>query len=76
MKTCDICGKGSIPGCSIVRRGLAKRKGGIGLHTTRVNKRKFLPNLHKVRVFENGRVVRKTLCTSCIKSGNIQKRAA
>jgi large subunit ribosomal protein L28 len=30
-------------------------------------KRKFRPNLQKVRVMENGRLVQKTLCAKCIK---------
>lgn len=29
--------------------------------------RTFKPNLQKVRVMENGRLVQKTLCTKCIK---------
>jgi large subunit ribosomal protein L28 len=30
-------------------------------------KRKFRPNLQKVSVMENGRLVQKTLCAKCIK---------
>lgn len=30
-------------------------------------RRKFKPNLQKVKVLEDGRLVRKTLCTKCIK---------
>lgn len=30
-------------------------------------KRKFKPNLQRVRVMEQGRLVRRTLCTKCIK---------
>ena len=30
--------------------------------------RKFKPNLQKVSVFENGRKVRKTLCTRCLRT--------
>lgn len=72
-KKCEICNKGIITGNSIARRGLAKKKGGIGLHTTGVNKRRFLPNLQKIRVLENGRVIRKRVCTACLKSGKIVK---
>lgn len=72
-KICEICGKGAMTGNRIIRRGLAKKKGGIGLHVTAVTKRRFLPNLHKLRVRENGRVVRKVVCASCIKSGAIVK---
>lgn len=72
-RACDICGKGMLRGNSIARRGLAKRKGGIGLHTTGVTKRRFLPNLHRIRVRENGGVVRKTVCATCIKMGRVAK---
>ena len=33
----------------------------------KASKRKFRPNLQRVRVIEGGRLVRKTLCTKCIK---------
>jgi len=72
-RICHICGKGTQAGRSIVRRGMPKKKGGIGLHTTGVNNRRFLPNLQKVRVVENGGVARRTVCAACIKSGKITK---
>ena len=72
-RVCEICGKGVRSGRSIVRRGMAKKKGGIGLHTTGVNKRRFLPNLQRIRVEENGGVVRRRVCTACIKAGKVKK---
>lgn len=72
-RVCEICGKGPRAGRSIVRHGMAKKKGGIGLHITGVNKRRYLPNLHRVRTLENGGVVRKKVCAACIKSGKIVK---
>lgn len=72
-RVCEVCGKGVRTGSSIIRHGLEKRKGGIGLHTTAVTKRRFKPNLQKVRVVENGSHTRKTVCTSCMRSGKIQK---
>ena len=73
-KVCDICGKGPRTGNSIVHKGLAKKKGGIGLHITGVTKRRFLPNLQRVRVREStGGVVRKKVCTACIRHGKVQK---
>jgi large subunit ribosomal protein L28 len=72
-KVCEICSKGLLYGNSIVRHGLPKKKGGIGLHTTGINRRRFLPNLHKVRVSENGGTVRRTVCATCIKSGRVKK---
>ena len=72
-RVCDICGKGALTGNRIVRHGLAKKKGGIGMHTTGVTRRRFLPNLQRVRVMEGGGIRRKTVCAECIKSGRITK---
>ena len=72
-RVCEICSKGPRAGRSVVRHGLKKVKGGIGLHTTGISKRRFLPNLQRVRVMENGGVVRKTVCTACIRAGKITK---
>lgn len=72
-KVCEICGKGPSAGRSIVHHGMAKKKGGIGLHTTGVNKRRFLPNLHRIRVRENGGVRRRVVCAACITAGKIAK---
>ena len=51
---CEICGKGPVRGARIVRHGLSKKKGGIGLHTTAVTKRTFKPNLQTVRAAVSG----------------------
>lgn len=73
-KICAICGKVPQTGNHIVRHGLAKYKGGIGLHTTGISKRRFLPNLHTVRVSDGkGNTCRKTVCARCIKSGKVTK---
>ena len=72
-RVCDVCGKKPMSGNSIVRRGLPKYKGGIGLHTTGVNKRRFMPNLQRVRVKENGATIRRVVCTACIKHGKVVK---
>lgn len=72
-RECDICGKAGTTGNTIVRHGMAKKKGGIGLHTTGISRRRFVPNIQRVRVVENGGVVRKAVCTRCIKSNRIVK---
>lgn len=72
-KVCEICGKGPSTGSSITRKGLMKKKGGIGLHITGVTKRRFLPNIQRVRVKESGRTLHRRVCASCIKSGRIVK---
>ena len=70
-KRCANCGKKTISGNSIARRGLPKKKGGIGLKTTGVTKRKFAPNLQSKRVLSNGIVKKVRVCTKCIKSDNL-----
>ena len=72
-KVCEICGKGPRTGNRIIRRGLAKKKGGIGLHTTGVTRRRFLPNLQRVKARVNGGTTTLRVCTKCLKSGKIVK---
>jgi large subunit ribosomal protein L28 len=60
---------------SIARRGLPKKKGGVGLKTTGHTKRTFKANIQKVRVLlPNGTVRRMKLATSVIKKGEITVR--
>jgi large subunit ribosomal protein L28 len=40
-----------VRGNKIHRRGLAKKKGGIGMHVTAVTKRYFYPNILTKRIF-------------------------
>ena len=71
---CEICGKKKIYGARIIRRGLAKKQGGIGMHVVKVSPRTFEPNIQSIRVKEaNGTVVRKKVCTACIRGGKATK---
>lgn len=72
-RVCEICGKGPMTGNRIVRHGLEKAKGGIGLHTTGITRRRFLPNLRSVRVKDGSNSRRMTICAACLKSANIVK---
>ena len=73
-RVCEVCGKGPRTGNTIVRHGLAKAKGGIGLHTTGITKRRFMPNLQNVSAkASNGSVSRMKVCASCIKQGKVVK---
>ncbi len=72
-KVCEICGKHKAFGGHITRRGLAKKKGGIGLHVVKNTKRTFSPNLQIIRALVNGSVVRMKVCTSCIRSNKVAK---
>jgi large subunit ribosomal protein L28 len=72
-RVCEICEKRTTVGGSIARRGLPKRKGGVGLKTTGHTKRRYFPNLQKIQV-QDGKVVRRmTVCTRCIKSNRVTK---
>lgn len=77
MRICSICDKKPIVGNSIARRGLPKKTGGIGLKTTGITRRRFYPNLQKVKVkFPNGTVRRVNVCASCLQSGKVTKAPA
>jgi large subunit ribosomal protein L28 len=70
---CAVCGKTPVLGNNVVQRGKAKYLGGNGRQTTGITRRKFKPNLQKIRVQDGGSTVTKRVCTQCIRSGNIQK---
>lgn len=74
MQRCAICNKGPITGNSIARRGLAKKKGGVGKKITGVTRRRFLPNLQRVKAeISKGNVRRIWVCTGCIQAGRVRK---
>jgi len=50
-RKCDITGAKPKRGSTIHRRGLAKKKGGIGMHVTAVTPRWHSPNLKTKRVW-------------------------
>lgn len=74
-KKCFYCGKSATVGNSIRRKGLAKKKGGVGKKTTGISKRKFKPNLQRVKADVKGQVRRIWVCTKCIKKGKVKKPA-
>jgi len=58
---CDICGKKPMVGNNVS-------------HATNRTKRRFLPNLQNIRVkLQSGSVKKMKVCTSCIRSGKIEK---
>ena len=62
--------KGSI----IWRSGKAKKAGGIGTHVTAITKRRFLPNLQRVKaVLPSGEVRYVRVSASAIKKGLLVK---
>jgi large subunit ribosomal protein L28 len=50
-RICDITGSKAMRGSVIHRRGLAKKKGGVGRHVTKMVPRTFAPNLRYQRIW-------------------------
>ena len=69
-RICSIRGSVVRSGGRIHRSGLAKKKGGIGRHVTKVVKRKVSPNLQDKRIWvpEFGHYVRLRLSCKAIKT--------
>lgn len=59
-RMCEICGKKPLVGHNIS-------------HAHNVTKRRFNPNLQRVKTLQKGRVKKMMVCTTCIKSGHIVK---
>lgn len=72
-RKCAICDKGPLTGKSVVRKGLIKKKGGTGSKIARWTKRKFLPNLQKMRIILNDHPKNVYVCTKCVKKGSVVK---
>lgn len=73
-KICQITGKGPKMGGKIIHRGVSKKAGGIGLQLVKNVKRKFRPNLQRVRVLlPNGQVKRIWVCAKALKAGKVMK---
>jgi len=59
-KACEICGKKPMVGNNVS-------------HAHNVTKRRFNPNLQRVRAVRSGNVKKIMVCTNCIKSGKVIK---
>jgi large subunit ribosomal protein L28 len=59
-KVCVTCGK-------------APAMGNNRSHSNRATKRRFEPNLQRVRVLVDGRPQTAYVCARCLKSGRVQK---
>ena len=76
-RRCAVTGKGTRSGMQIARRGLPKKKGGVGLKTTGHCRRKFKANIQKVRVLlPDGTVTRIKLAASALKRGLVPMPAS
>ena len=59
-KVCEICGKKPITGNNVS-------------HSHHKTRRRWIPNLQRVRAQINGTVKRIKVCTNCLKSGKVLK---
>jgi large subunit ribosomal protein L28 len=59
-KVCEICGKKPMVGYNVS-------------HAHNKTKKRWYPNLQRVRTVRNGQTVRMRVCASCIKSGLVVK---
>lgn len=59
-KKCIVCGKGPLVGNNVS-------------HAHNLTKRRFLPNLQKVKIELNGKVSKSYVCTRCLRSDKVTK---
>lgn len=59
---CELCGKKPVVGSRVS-------------HAHNVTKRRFNPNLQRVRTLQDGKIKTMVVCTKCIKSGYVVKTA-
>ena len=62
MRQCEICGKGPAVGNNVS-------------HANTKTKRRWSPNLQRVRATLKGTVKYIRVCTRCLRSGKVQKAA-
>ena len=59
-RKCEICGKGVTFGIKVS-------------HSHIRTKKKWMPNIQKVRVVVNGTPKKMNVCTRCLRSGKVQR---
>lgn len=72
-RICELTGKRPMKGSIIWRSGKAKKSGGIGTHVTAITKRRFFPNLQRVKAVVDGEVRYVRVAATAIKQGLITK---
>jgi large subunit ribosomal protein L28 len=72
-RICELTGKRPMKGSIIWRSGKSKKSGGIGTHVTAITKRRFFPNLQRVKALVDGEVRYIRVSTAAIKKGLVVK---
>ena len=57
---CEICNKGPMSGMNVA-------------HSHLKTKRRWYPNIQRVRAIVDGEVKRVNVCTRCLRSGKVQR---
>jgi large subunit ribosomal protein L28 len=70
---CAVTGKKPVVGNHYARRGKAKYLGGVGRKVTGKTKRKFKPNLQRIKVEINGKVQHARVSVKAIRSGLVKR---
>jgi large subunit ribosomal protein L28 len=70
---CAVTGKKPVLGYRYKRRGKAKYLGGVGRKVTGKTRRKFKPNLQRIKVEINGKVKRVRVSVKAIRSGLVKR---
>ena len=60
MAKCEICGKGPVTGNNVS-------------HSHKKTRRRWKPNVQRMKVIYKGTAKKKWVCTQCLKSGAVQK---
>ena len=72
-RQCEVCGKGRQLGNQVTTRGKKKYLGGVGTKVTGISRRKFRPNLQRVKVTTPKGNKAINVCTQCLRSGGVTK---
>jgi large subunit ribosomal protein L28 len=72
-RICELTGKGPMKGSIIWRSGKSKKSGGIGTHVTAITKRRFMPNLQRVKAVVDGEVRYIRVTANALKKGLVTK---
>ena len=73
-RVCFVTGRKPAKGNIINRKGQSKKSGGIGTHITSITRRKFRPNLQRIRIkLANGVTNRVLVSVKAIKAGLVEK---
>jgi large subunit ribosomal protein L28 len=70
---CAITGKKPGRGYSYARRGKAKYLGGVGRKVTGKTRRRFKPNLQRVKIDIDGTVQTVRVCVKAIRGGLVKR---